>query len=58
MTPEEIEARYGKDSLDMIYDVLLQNPVHELADWILTFYSDEEIGKWVNQLKADREETE
>ena len=41
MTPEEIEARYGKDSLDMIYDVLLQNPVHELADWILTFYSDE-----------------
>jgi hypothetical protein len=42
----------------MIYDVLLQNPVHELADWILTFYSDEEVGKWINELKADQEETE
>lgn len=58
MTPEEIEKHFGKDSLDMIYDVLLQNPVHELADWILTFYSDEEIGKWINELKADQEEDE
>ncbi len=58
MTPEEIEKHFGIDALNMLYDCLLDRPVHELADWILTFYSDEEIGKWVNQLKADREETE
>ena len=58
MTPENIKAMFGEDSLNMIYDVLLQNPVHELADWILTFYSDEEVGKWINELKADQEETE
>ena len=58
MTPEEIEARYGKDSLDMIYDVLLQNPVHELADWILSYHDEQQIGDWIFGLKADQEETE
>jgi hypothetical protein len=55
MTPEEIEARYGKEALDRLYDCLLQNPVHDLADWILTFY-DEQIDAWIKQLKADEED--
>ena len=58
MTPEEIEERYGKDVLNMLYDRLLDRPVHELADWILALYSDEEVDTWVKDLKADREETE
>jgi hypothetical protein len=58
MTPEEIKKHFGAEALDMLYDCVLQNPVHELADWILTFYSDEEVGKWINELKADQEETE
>jgi hypothetical protein len=32
--------------------------VHELADWILALYSDEEVDTWVKDLKADQEETE
>jgi len=35
---------------------LLQNPVHELADWILTFYDEQAIDAWIKQLKADEEE--
>jgi hypothetical protein len=56
MTPEEIEARYGKEALDRLYDCLLQNPVHDLADWILTFYDEQAIDAWIKQLKADEED--
>ena len=31
MTPEDIERMFGKEALDMLYDCLLENPVHELA---------------------------
>ena len=58
MTPEEIEKHFGKKSLEMLYDCVLQNPVHELADWIFMFHTAEQIGAWINQLKADQEETE
>jgi hypothetical protein len=56
MTPEEIETRYGKDGLNMLYDCLLQNPVHELANWILMYHTDEQIGAWIKQLRADMED--
>ena len=56
MTPEEIEARYGRDALNMIYDSIMQNPVHELADWILSMYTEQDIKEWVEQLNKDEEE--
>lgn len=55
MTPEEIEARYGKEALDKLYDCLLQNPVHALADWILSYHTQEQVGDWITQLIADEE---
>jgi hypothetical protein len=58
MTPEEIEKHFGKEALDMLYDCILQNPVHELADWILMFHTSEQIGAWINTLKADMEDEE
>ena len=56
MTPEEIEARYGKEALDKLYDCLLQNPVHELADWILMYHTEEQINMWITQLNVDEED--
>jgi hypothetical protein len=56
MTPEEIQARFGKEALEMLYDCLLQNPVHELANWILAYHTSEQIDAWINTLKADEEE--
>jgi hypothetical protein len=56
MTPEEIEERYGKDALNMMYDCLLQNTVHGLADWVLSMYSEQDIDAWIKQLKADEED--
>jgi len=56
MTPEEIQARFGKEALEMLYDCILQNPVHELADWILMFHTGEQIGVWIDTLKADEED--
>ena len=56
MTPEQIERMFGKEALDMLYDCLLQNPVHELADWILTFYDEQAIDAWIVGLKADEED--
>ena len=56
MTPEEIEARYGKEALAMLYDCLLQNPVHDLADWILSYHTQEQVGDWIAQLIADEED--
>ena len=55
MTPEEIQARFGKEALDMLYDCLLQNPVHELADWILMYHTEEQINMWITQLNVDEE---
>jgi len=56
MTPEEIEKRFGKEGLDMLYDCILDRAVHELADWILMFHTSEQIGAWINTLKADMED--
>ena len=58
MTPENIKAIFGEDSLNMLYDCILQNPVHYLADWILTYHDEQQIGDWIVGLKADQEETE
>ena len=56
MTPEEIEKHFVKEALEMLYDCLLQNPVHELADWILSYHTGEQIGAWIRTLKEDEEE--
>jgi hypothetical protein len=56
MTPEEIEERYGKDALNMMYDCLLQNTVHGLADWILSTYTEQDIDAWITQLQEDMED--
>jgi hypothetical protein len=56
MTPEEIQARFGKAALDKLYDCLLQNPVHELADWILMYHTEEQINMWITQLNVDEED--
>ena len=56
MTPKEIEERFGKEALNMLYDCLLQNPVHDLADWILAYHTSEQIGSWITQLIADEED--
>ena len=56
MTPEKIERMFGKESLAMLYDCLLQNPVHELADWILMYHTEEQINMWIKQIQADEED--
>ena len=53
MTPEEIKTRFGQPALDMLYDCILQNPVHELADWIISYHTEAQIVDWIYQLKAD-----
>lgn len=56
MTPEEIEERYGRDALNALYDCILQNTVHGLADWVLSMHTEQDIKEWIDQLKADEEE--
>ena len=58
MTPEEIKQHFGEDALNKLYDVLLDRPVHALADWILSYQSEKEIAQWVMQLRQDEIETE
>ncbi len=56
MTPEEIEKRFGIEALEMLYDCIMQNAVHNLADWILSYHTEQEIGEWIRTLKEDEEE--
>ena len=56
MTPEEIEKRFGEEGLEMLYDCILDRAVHELADWILSYHTEQEIGEWIRTLKEDEEE--
>lgn len=50
MTPDEISNRFGTSALDKLYDSILQNPVHALADWVLSLHTQKEIEVWVEQL--------
>ena len=46
MTPEEIIKRFGAERLDMLYDRIMSNPVHGLADWILSMHTEKQkIGR-------------
>ena len=45
------------DALNMLYDCLLENPVHYLADWILAYHDEKQIAKWILNLKEDENET-
>ncbi len=56
MTPEQIERMFGEEALNMLYDCLLQNAVHDLADWILSYHDEQQIGDWIVGLKADEED--
>ena len=56
MTPEEIQKRFGKEGLEMLYDCILDRAVHELADWILAYQTKNDIARWIAELRADEEE--
>ena len=56
MTSTEIKLMFGEEALNMLYDCLLQNPVHDLADWILSYHDEQQIGDWIVGLKSDEED--
>jgi hypothetical protein len=53
MKPSEIQQHFGRDALNLLYDVIMDRPVHEMADWILSYHTEKEIGEWLVQLKQD-----
>ena len=53
MTPEEIVKHFGKDALDSLYECVLSHPVHELANWIFSMQTPEDMARWVMQLRED-----
>lgn len=56
MNPEDIAQQFGDESLARLYDVILDRPVHDLADWILSFHTPAQIAQWILQLKEDDDE--
>jgi sporulation-control protein spo0M len=53
VNPEEIKQHFGEDALELIYEVLLDTSARDLADWILSMYTEQQIGEWVMQLRQD-----
>ena len=58
MNPDEIRRHFGIERLNMLYDCILQNPAHELANWILSLHTEQQIAEWIIQLEQDRAEGE
>lgn len=58
MTPREIEARFGTEAFNRLFDDMLQNPKHELVSWVLELTSEEEIAEWIADLMSDDEAEE
>ena len=58
MNPDEIRRHFGIERLNMLYDYILQNPAHELANWILSLHDEKQIAEWIIQLEQDRAEGE
>jgi hypothetical protein len=56
MNPDDIKKHFGEDALNMLYDCILENPVHYLADWILSYHSEQEIGAWILNLREEENE--
>jgi hypothetical protein len=53
VNPEEIKQHFGEDALNLIYEVLLDTSARDLADWILSMHTEQQIGEWVMQLRQD-----
>ena len=58
MNPEEIKKHFGAERLNMLYDCIMDRAVHDLADWILSLHTEQQIAEWVMQLEQDRAEGE
>jgi hypothetical protein len=53
VNPKEIKQHFGEDALSLLYEAILDRPTRDLADWILSMYTEQQIGEWVVQLKQD-----
>ena len=58
MNPDEIRKHFGAERLDMLYDCIMDRAVHDLADWILSLHTEQQIAEWIIQLEQDRVEGE
>jgi len=56
MQPNEIKEVFGKEALEDLYDVIMDRHIQDIADWVLMFYGEEEIGKWIATLREDKAE--
>lgn len=57
MSPEEIKRLYGIAVLNEMYDSILQSPVHELCNEILSLMDAKEINKWAEIINKTQEES-
>ena len=53
MSPKEIKQHFGEDALKLLYEVILDRSTRDLADWILSMHTEQQIGEWLVQLKQD-----
>jgi hypothetical protein len=53
VNPNEIRQHFGGDALKLLYEVILDRPPRELADWILSLHTEQQIGQWVMHLRQD-----
>ena len=58
MNPDEIKKHFGAERLAMLYDCIMDRTMHDLADWILSLHTEQQIAEWVMQLEQDRAEGE
>lgn len=58
MTPDEIVKHFGKERLDMLYDCIMDRTMYDLADWLLSLHTEQQIAEWIFQLEQDRVEGE
>ena len=58
MNPDEIVKHFGKERLDMLYDCIMDRTMYDLADWLLSLHTEQQIAEWIFQLEQDRVEGE
>ena len=49
MTPDEIVKHFGKERLDMLYDCIMDRTMYDLADWLLSLHTEQQIAEWIFQ---------
>ena len=58
MRPQEIVNSFGREGLDLLYEVMCEWTIRDLMDEVLMPMTERQVGEWLLKLRDDETEEE